>query len=106
MPNALKQLARRHGLLYTLYKLPLLFKGYAPVFLNYAVDPKPRYGYGLPPHPQLQAMFQMQAAEFAGVLREFLRFQAELLRIPARASPVAAEPCWACSSPAPGPRRP
>jgi hypothetical protein len=92
--STLKQLARRNGFLYVLYHLPRLFKGYAPLFLDYPVNPKPRYGYGLPPHPQLQEMFCAQAASFERVLRNFLRFEPELLRIPVRAAKNVTEPCW------------
>jgi len=38
-----------------LLNLPRLAKGYQPIFLDYRVDPIPRYGYGRPAHPELTA---------------------------------------------------
>jgi len=86
---------RKHGLLYVLSKLPRLLKGHFPVFLDYPIHPHPRYGYGKPPHPQLDAMFAHGANEYRERLHGFLgAFQEPLLRIAAHAPESSPEPCW------------
>ncbi|MDP9269062.1 MAG: class I SAM-dependent methyltransferase [Acidobacteriota bacterium] len=98
MPKALKRLARRNGFLYVLYNLPRLFKGYFPIFLDYPFEPAPRYGYGKPAHAQLEAMFAAGADAYRQQLREFLRFEEQLARIPARVTEkdtrASTDPCW------------
>jgi predicted O-methyltransferase YrrM len=94
MAKALKRLARKNGLLYVLYNLPRLAKGYYPIFLDYAVRPVPRYGYGKPPHPELYAMFAADREQYRERLRGFLRFQEQLARIPLRQPRESAEPSW------------
>ncbi|MBI2682478.1 MAG: hypothetical protein HYX26_04555, partial [Acidobacteriales bacterium] len=69
MAKALKRFARKHNFLYVLYNIPRLLKGYYPIFLDYPLQPVPRYGYGKPPHPQLYAMFHAQRAEFKRTLQ-------------------------------------
>ncbi len=94
MAKALKRLARKNGLLYVLYNLPRLAKGYYPIFLDYAVHPLPRYGYGKPPHPELYAMFAVERDRYRERLRGFLCFQEQLLRIPLRQPGESTEPSW------------
>src|SRR5438477_1691574 len=94
MPKALKRLARKNGFLYVLYNLPRLFKGYFPIFLDYPFESTPRYGYGKPAHPQLEAMFAAAADSYRKQLCDFLRFEADLLRIPVGDIGGSAEPCW------------
>ncbi len=94
MAKALKRLARKNGLLYVLYNLARLAKGYYPIFLDYAVRPVPRYGYGKPPHPELYAMFAADREQYRERLRGFLRFQEQLARIPLRQPRQSTEPSW------------
>ncbi len=94
MAKALKRLARKNGLLYVLYNLPRLAKGYYPIFLDYAVRPAPRYGYGKPPHPELYAMFAAEREQYRERLRGFLRFEEQLARIPLRQPRESTEPSW------------
>ena len=94
MPKTLKRLARKNGFLYVLYNLPRLFKGYYPIFLDYPFEPSPRYGGGKPAHPQLEAMFAAGADAYRALLGEFLRYEEQLLRIPAQMPRDSAEPCW------------
>ncbi len=94
MAKTLKRLARKNGLLYVLYNLPRLAKGYYPIFLDYAVHPVPRFGYGKPPHPELYAMFAADREQYRKRLRGFLRFQEQLLRIPLRQPRESTEPSW------------
>ena len=94
MAKALKRLARRNGFLYVLYNIPRLLKGYYPIFLDYAVRPIPRYGYGKPPHPQLYALFSERRAQYRETLRGFLALESFLVKIPLRAARHSTEPCW------------
>jgi predicted O-methyltransferase YrrM len=94
MAKALKRLARKNGLLYVLYNLPRLAKGYYPIFLDYAVHPVPRYGYGKPPHPELYAMFAAGREQYRDRLHGFLRFAEQLRRIPLRQPRESTEPSW------------
>ncbi|MGH9650568.1 MAG: class I SAM-dependent methyltransferase, partial [Terriglobales bacterium] len=94
MAKALKRLARRNGFLYVLYNIPRLLKGYYPIFLDYAVRPVPRYGYGKPPHPQLYTLFSQDRTRYRETLRSFLALEPFLVKIPLRAEKSSTEPCW------------
>lgn len=94
MPKALQRLARTNGFLYVLYHLPRLFKGYFPIFLDYPFESTPRYGYGKPAHPQIEKMFAAGAEQYRNQLREFLRFEDQLARIPVDDTRGSADPCW------------
>ncbi len=89
------QRPRKNGFLYVLSHLPRLFKGYFPLFLDYPFVSTPRYGYGKPPHPPIEKMFAADADAYRALLREFLKFEETMRRIPARETGDAAEPCWA-----------
>lgn len=52
------------------------------VFLDYRIDPEPRYGYGRPPHPGLAALFDEGEDIFRHLLEDFLRYSDWLLKIP------------------------
>ncbi|HSA94143.1 MAG TPA: class I SAM-dependent methyltransferase [Terriglobales bacterium] len=94
MAKALKRFARRNGFLYVLYNIPRLLKGYYPIFLDYAVRPVPRYGYGKPPHPQLYELFSRERQRYRQTLQSFLTLEPFLVRIPLRAEKNSADPCW------------
>ena len=84
----------RHPFLALLQGFPRLFKGYFPVFLDYAPRPIPRWGYGKPPHPQLYQMFARDREAYAQRLREFLNYTAYLLAIPLRQPRDSGQPSW------------
>ncbi|MGH9590730.1 MAG: class I SAM-dependent methyltransferase [Terracidiphilus sp.] len=75
-----------------LLNLPRLAKGYQPIFLDYRVDPIPRYGYGRPAHPELTAILSSSDDRYRQILAGFLRFTPQLLQIPARAPDSS--PAW------------
>ena len=75
-----------------LLNLPRLARGYQPIFLDYRVDPVPRYGYGRPAHPELTAILSANDERYRQILAGFLRFTPQLLRIPARAPD--SRPAW------------
>lgn len=94
MAKALKRIARKNNFLWVLYNAPRLLKGYYPIFLDYPFVPSPRYGYGKPPHPKLYQLFSAEKEKFSAVLRDFRRFDSDLLKIPLRESKGSTEPCW------------
>jgi predicted O-methyltransferase YrrM len=94
MAKRLKNLARKNPFLWVLYNLPRLAKGYQPVFLDYPVEGRPRYGYGRPPHAELKAILGENRESYRETLQSFLRFKEALLRIPLRSGKNSTEPCW------------
>ncbi|MEW6696864.1 MAG: class I SAM-dependent methyltransferase [Bacillota bacterium] len=65
------------------------------IFLDYPVNPEPRYGYGKPPHPELTEILNRNAAVYQQYLKSFLQYKDDLVRIPkTQSSPTAAEPAW------------
>ena len=70
------------------------------LFLEYKVDFKPRFGHGLPPHPQLYQIVDAQRAQYRQWLKQALQHQAQLQQIrPAESSSSSApippqDPSW------------
>jgi predicted O-methyltransferase YrrM len=94
MAKKLKDLARKNPFLWVLYNVTRLVKGYQPIFLDYPVYPEPRWGYGKPVHPQIQAILERGRARYAETLRSFLPLENSLLAIPLNDEPNSTEPCW------------
>lgn len=63
-----------------------------PVVLDYPIAPRPRYGEGAPPHPELVRMLAQGDARYAAALAGLNPFRAALARIPDRQD--GAEPGW------------
>lgn len=59
----------------------LLMKAHL-VYLDYPVDPSPRYGHGKAPHEKLYALVDSRRDEYAGSLAVFRRYAGDLERIP------------------------
>lgn len=92
--TTLRRLADGHGFLSVLLNWRRLRDGYQPIFLDYPVDAKPRYGYGKPPHPELSRILSRDENRYAALLADLLRFSGDLLRIAPREPKTSAEPCW------------
>jgi hypothetical protein len=92
--SLMRKLADGHGFLSVLLNLRRIAKGYQPIFLDYKVEPLPRYGYGKSVHPELTRILAGREARYAELLEGFLRFAGNLARIPLHAEPSSAEPCW------------
>lgn len=69
-------------------------KGPEPIFLDYPVHPRPRYGYGLPPHPELFELIDSNRSNYLEVLSRFESFAANLSRIGEVANANGIEPYW------------
>lgn len=52
----------------------LLLPKYQKLILDYKVDMKPRYGYGLPPHPMLYDLVNKNRNMYGHLISEMLRF--------------------------------
>ena len=61
--------------------------------LEYEVDPRPRWGYDLPPHPELQRLIGAGDDAYRTQLESFLPLRDDLLRIE-RTDPGGGEPWW------------
>jgi len=71
--------------LYTLARF-LLFKKIYPFCIEYPLNPKSRYGYSHPVHPQLHEMINANRNSYKKILSEFLCFKETLLKIPFKKS--------------------
>jgi methyltransferase family protein len=56
-------------------------RGQPLVLLNYPVDPRPRYGYGLPPHPELYRLINEGRSRYHRMICAFVSFGPDLLKI-------------------------
>ena len=66
-----------------------------PVLLDYPVRPRPRYGEGRPPHPEINALLARGDDSYRATLGALAGFTEQLARIPETASPDApGEPDW------------
>jgi hypothetical protein len=52
------------------------------IFLNYPVNPEPRYGYGRPPHPELYRIIAGHEATYQTILSDLLEYTDDYLSIP------------------------
>lgn len=89
----LKEMGREHPVARGLL-LWMMGKSH-PVFVDYPVDPVPRYGYGKPPHHGLYRLIDANRKVYGEYLKRFLEFEEHLARIPAHSSdskPVS--PSW------------
>jgi hypothetical protein len=92
--NLIRRLADGHGFLTVLLNLRRIAKGYQPIFLDYRVDPLPRYGYGKPPHPELARILGGCEARYSELLANFSNYSDHLLRIARHQPKSSPEPCW------------
>jgi hypothetical protein len=92
--TTLRRLADGHGFLSVLLNLRRLADGYQPIFLDYRVEPVPRFGYGKPAHPELTRILARNDSQYTNVLSQFLGFSDYLFRIPLREPEGSPEPSW------------
>lgn len=84
----------RNGFLSVLYNFSRLAKGYQPIFLDYHVNPIPRYGHGKPPHSELNQVLSDCDESYRSTLSGFLGLSTDLLKIPSTQPRNSTEPCW------------
>jgi hypothetical protein len=74
--------------------IDLVNRGWYPIYLDYPVHPRPRYGWGSPPHAALRELFSAEKRRYRAVLDDLAQFADGLRAIPlAGTDPV--EPHWA-----------
>ncbi len=67
----------------------------APILIDdFPYSPRPRYGYGQPPHRQLFDVLNPGRIQYAAVLESFLQFTSDFLEIPTHGEEAGAEPFW------------
>jgi hypothetical protein len=62
--------------------------------LEYPVDFKPRFGYGKPPHPQLNAIFEAARSNFSSWIAHIGQYSSALFGIAQQKKPAASEPTF------------
>jgi phosphoglycolate phosphatase-like HAD superfamily hydrolase len=65
-----------------------------PIYLDYPINPQPRYGYGKPPHPLLYDIISRNRDKYADRLKSFLTLKAYFFNIPVCETTTPQEPCW------------
>lgn len=63
------------------------------IHLPYDLESKPRYGYGQPPHPRLEALIERRRPSILELLRDFMAFAPDWRRIRVEAG-TATGPNW------------
>lgn len=91
----------KYSILAFLDKHPLLkgllyfaFHKSFPIFLEYRPNSKPRYGYGLPPHPRLYEIVNKNREVYKNHLSLFLNYREQLLQIPKNGNSSSSGPYW------------
>lgn len=77
--------------------LKSLYRFFSPkfqtVFLDYKVEPAPRYGHGKPPHVLLYKIINANRNKYAEILKKMLTFKDVFIKIPLKTSETH-EPMW------------
>jgi hypothetical protein len=69
-------------------------KGPEPIFLDYPIQPRPRYGYGLSPHPELYALIDGNRSNYLEVLSGFEKYAEKLSNIREDGDVNGTDPYW------------
>lgn len=90
--NLLSNYIKKHPL----QRGPLLylFKSTHPIFVDYPVKPKPRYGYGNPPHKELYHIINENRKIYKENLTHFLKYTNYLIKIPKNEVKNRIMPSW------------
>lgn len=68
--------------------------GHHPIYLDYPIRPRPRYGYGRPLHRQLFDVLERNQAVYERTIADFHKFAEPLGRIPVDRVATPLEPFW------------
>lgn len=91
----IKSLAKRQQFPYKIAEANYsILKGYYPIFLDYPVNPIPRYGYGKPPHYRLYEIINKNRIAYKNRLEKMLDFKESFWKIPVRKPSSSHEPYW------------
>ena len=64
------------------------------IVVDYPVKPRPRYGFGAPPHSRLYDIMNRNRDHYAALLTEFLAYQPDFAEIPLHAGSDPMTPSW------------
>ncbi|HEY4711473.1 MAG TPA: class I SAM-dependent methyltransferase [Dehalococcoidia bacterium] len=90
--DSLSQLLHKSPFLHANYSM-LVHKKY-PLFVNYAPTPRPRFGFGQPPHAALYEIINKNRDNYAVLLWEFVTYDARFRRISMYEPGKKGEPFW------------
>jgi len=91
----IKNLIKKRSLLLKIAEANyLILKGYHPIFLDYPVNPIPRYGYEKPPHSKLYEIIDRNRMRYKNNLERFLEFEEYFWRIHLGKPITIQEPYW------------
>jgi hypothetical protein len=71
-----------------------LVRGHQRIFLDYPVDPRPRYGHGKPPHPELTRLLEEGRERYRDFLGRCAGLADPMARIPVHGDAATTEPAW------------
>ena len=71
-----------------------LLRGHRPILVDFVPEPRPRWGHGRPPQPELVAWLERERDAYRERLVEIAAFRELLQRIPAHGTPETGEPYW------------
>ena len=91
----------RDNLYKVLCKFPFLYAYYSmvvrnkyPLLVDFAFSPRPRYGYGQPPHTALYEIIDRHRTAYAVLLREFLTYDTRFSNISKYEPSEKGNPFW------------
>jgi len=70
------------------------FSAHQLIALDYRVDPRPRFGYGKPAHPQLESLFESAKIRFSIWISTIKEHSDDLLRIAQQAEQQSYQPTF------------
>jgi Methyltransferase domain len=68
--------------------------GVRQIELDYPVNPRPRFGHGLPPHPQITEILGRNRDRYRARLSQIVELGPYLQNIPLHGAESTDEPCW------------
>jgi methyltransferase family protein len=68
--------------------------GKIPIFIDYPIDPQPRYGHGKPPHKLLYDIIDHNRDRYAEIISQLVSFRKDFDRIPAENPEDLSRPYW------------
>jgi hypothetical protein len=71
-----------------------LSQGGFPIIIDYEIRPRPRYGYGKPPHEKLFEILDRNRSDYAELLGQFLQFKNDFQKIPVHEPEDPRTPYW------------
>lgn len=68
--------------------------GQVPIYLDYPVNPQPRYGWGKPAHHLLHELIERRKDKYLGMIKQLEPYEKRLATIPVEAPTAPTAPFW------------